>query len=354
MNESVELIVSQPPLNAAVVFASAESVDAILKSVESKVRAYVADISTKAGRDDCASVAYKVARSKTALDDLGKKHGEDLRKALGDLNAKRRTVVDRLDALRDEVRAPLDTWEGAQTAHEAELVKIIGFASFDGVEPTAAVIEQRILQMDGNPAREWGEFADRAAEAYEATGGKLDDMLVRARQREADAFELDVLRKEKEERAIAEANALAEAAAAEAIRVAAEAAVKRATEKAEAKIESDRIALEKAETDRVEALAMAESDKTAAVEAGLASERARVLAQQKADEAEAKRRAEDKEHRRTINSAVARAMMVALLAGHEDRSQEDRDEIYKAMLAVSMKLITAIVKGEVPHTRITY
>ena len=94
-------------------------IDAILARVETDARAVHADATTSKGRDVIRAIAFKVARSKTALDDAGKKLNEDARTQINAVDAERRKVRDRLDALRDEVRAPLTKWE----ADEADRVQ---------------------------------------------------------------------------------------------------------------------------------------------------------------------------------------------------------------------------------------
>ncbi len=77
----------------------------ILTKLETEVRARAAklDISTDFGRKEIASLAYKVARSKTALDKSGKDLTEDIRKQKEAIDAERRKVTERLDSLKDEV-----------------------------------------------------------------------------------------------------------------------------------------------------------------------------------------------------------------------------------------------------------
>ena len=69
-SESTDLVALRV-LTPAVVFVPG-GVDKIIGQIEAEVRAVKTDISTKAGREAIGSLAYKVARSKTALDDMGK------------------------------------------------------------------------------------------------------------------------------------------------------------------------------------------------------------------------------------------------------------------------------------------
>lgn len=83
------------------------------------------DMSVEANRKAVASLAYKVARSKTAIDDVGKAYVAELKKRPGEIDALRKKARDRLDALRDRIRAPVDEWERQQReAEEAELRRV--------------------------------------------------------------------------------------------------------------------------------------------------------------------------------------------------------------------------------------
>ena len=65
-------IIAGGTLKAEMVFVPG-GVDSILERIFAEARSTPRDISTPAGRDAIKSLAYKVARSKTALDDMGKK-----------------------------------------------------------------------------------------------------------------------------------------------------------------------------------------------------------------------------------------------------------------------------------------
>ena len=65
-----ELIVLES-LNPIEVFTN-NGLDKIIDKIEADIKSIVTDATTKKGRDEIASLAYKVARSKTTLDDMGK------------------------------------------------------------------------------------------------------------------------------------------------------------------------------------------------------------------------------------------------------------------------------------------
>ena len=106
------------------------AIDMILERIEREAREQAAslEISTEVSRQAIASLAYKIARSKTYIDDRGKDLGESLRTQLEAINSERKRARERLDLLKDEVRKPLTDWENLdkarQAAHERELTGI--------------------------------------------------------------------------------------------------------------------------------------------------------------------------------------------------------------------------------------
>ena len=115
--------------NAVQIFTGG-GMNAILDDIEAKVRAIPLDPSTAPGREEIRSVAYRVARTKVALDAEGKKLTEGWRTATQKVNEERRRATERLEALAEEVRAPLTEFENKErnrvAAHEAALLDITG------------------------------------------------------------------------------------------------------------------------------------------------------------------------------------------------------------------------------------
>ena len=107
-----ELVVVEK-LNPVEIFSDG-GVDKILNDIETKALSIVTDVSTPAGRRDIASLAFKVARSKTLLDDMGKVMVDDAKKKVKTMDAHRKTIRDTLDALKEKVRAPLTEWEAEE------------------------------------------------------------------------------------------------------------------------------------------------------------------------------------------------------------------------------------------------
>lgn len=107
--------------NALAVFTGEnDALELIIKQIEQDARAVVADVNTAKGRDAIRSTAANVAKAKARIDDAGKTLVADLKELPKKIDASRKSVRDRLDALRDEVRKPLSDWEAEQERIKAE------------------------------------------------------------------------------------------------------------------------------------------------------------------------------------------------------------------------------------------
>jgi colicin import membrane protein len=321
-------------LTPAVVFAPG-GVEEIVSKLETEVRAIPRDMTTEEGREAIRALAYKVARSKTALDDMGKELVAGIKKQSGAIDAERRTIRDRLDALRDEVRGPLTAWEDAEKdrvdGHERALVWIIESPRF-ATPPTVAMICAQIDDLAQLALRDWEEFHERAEAAIRDAYAALHPMLAAAEQAERDASELAELRQMKADREAADNAAAAAANAAADARIHAEQQRARDAERAEQ---------EKArEIARAE---QAEKDKAAAVAKAIEDERQRAAAKEAASKAAIAKLMENKRHRTKIHREAAEAILALILneecavAGH-----------------LTSVICEAIAAGKVPHVSITY
>jgi len=329
-------------------------VDDVLERIAKAARAEKPDVSTRQGRKDIASLALKVAKSKTHLDEMGKDLASDWKAQASRVDAERRKVRDFLDALKEEVRAPLTKYEQAEearvAAHKAALAAIPEAANY-GMMETSAELAAWLERCRNYPARDWQEFEQAAADALAAEIARTEALHSAALQREAEAAELARLRVEQQERdrqeAIrlqAEREARIAAEAAEKARLDAEAAAERARLKAAHEAEEYRRNVE-AEAARAEAATKAaqeraeQAERRTAQEAAeaVAAEQRRVAAARAAEEAETARRAANVAHKTKINREVLAALTGCGVA-------ED----------VGKVVIASIVRGEIPHVSISY
>lgn len=325
MSEVTDLVVIEKQ-NAMAVFTTKEQLDPIIEAIEKEARSLVPDVSTRKGRDAIASMAHKVARSKTYIDNAGKDLVAELKALPKQIDESRRIVRERLDALKDEVRKPLTDWENAESARKealqqrlADLRAIADVIDGVGNYLPSVEIQQRIesakaVALDDS----WQEVAAEAGVAKDATIQQLEAALIVAKQREHEAAELERLRKEAEEKARLEREENIRREAAERARRDTEAQHKAELEAAARREAEEKARAELAERQRIEAEQRVEREKQEAEararrekEEAVAAERrrqeeaeaARLAEEQRKAEEEA-RRAADKEHRRTVNRRV--------------------------------------------------
>ena len=316
-------------------FKSPESIEQVLARIEEEARSYVPDISTAKGRKEIASLAHKIARSKTALDSAGKELNAELRERINAVDAERRRIRDRLDRLKAEVRAPLDQWEQKEAERkdriraQIEKMKYQSITAMNQSDEIAAAIEV-LESIKIGP--EWGEFDGMAAEVRDGTLTRLRDALTAAREREAQAAELERLRKEAIKREAEERERQKREED------------RRKKEAAEA--EKQRIAAEAAEKARREAQ---EREERLRREAAAREEKLRMEAEQAKRAAEQAKRAAEEQHR---DAEVHRKKA---LASDEIRMKIKADIIagIKALphLRVST-LADAMIDGRIPHIRV--
>ncbi|EIY5469774.1 hypothetical protein RFD60_001919 [Klebsiella pneumoniae] len=323
MSEIMDLVVIEKK-NAMAVFTNNDQIDPLIEAIEKEARSLVPDVTTKKGRDAIASMAHKVARSKTYIDNAGKDLVAELKALPKQIDESRRVVRERLDALKDEVRRPLTEWEAEQERIKAEEAMNALHAEAlamneDFDRQLAARIEsdhEMALLMNDAFDR---EQADKAAEA----------------ERQRITHEEEIKR-------------LAAAAAAREVEQRAqrereEAAHREAVLKAQA---------EQAERDRIAAEQKAEADKQAAIEAERRKaqeeadrirreaeqrEQAR-LAEEKRKADEQARREADVKHRKAVGAEIVKALLA--------NTSLTRDQ--------AIEVLTAVKDGRIPHTGISY
>ncbi|HBR7525483.1 hypothetical protein [Klebsiella pneumoniae] len=323
MSEIMDLVVIEKK-NAMAVFTNNDQLDPLIEAIEKEARSLVPDVTTKKGRDAIASMAHKVARSKTYIDNAGKDLVAELKALPKQIDESRRVVRERLDALKDEVRRPLTEWEAEQERIKAEEAMNALHAEalamneeFD--RQLAARIEsdhEMALLMNDAFDR---EQADKAAEA----------------ERQRIAHEEEIKR-------------LAAAAAAREV----EQRAQREREEAAHREAVLRAQAEQAERDRIAAEQKAEADKQAAVEAERRKaqeeadrirreaeqrEQAR-LAEEKRKADEQARREADVKHRKVVGTEIVKALLA--------NTSLTRDQ--------AIEVLTAVKDGRIPHTGISY
>lgn len=302
-----ELVVIEKS-TALEVFKSSDSVEDIIRKVEQEVNSFIPDVTTVKGRKEIASLAYKVAQSKTYLDGLGKDLVAELKEIPKLIDANRRTVRERFDTLRDKVRQPLAEWEAEQERIEAEKQMLAWHeealemnTAFDKALAERFESDHEIaLLMNEKFDRDLAEAkaeAERQRIAYE-------DELKRQAVEQA---KLEAERKAQQEKEAAELKAKQEI----------EAATKREREAKEAQERAEREKLEaiqRAEQAAKDAKEKAEREKLAAIEAERKKQadiEAERLAEEERKRQEDVKRQANKKHQKEINNQAMQDLIDA-------------------------------------------
>ncbi|RUO05283.1 hypothetical protein [Enterobacter hormaechei] len=311
MSEVTDLVVIEKQ-NAMAVFTTKEQLDPIIEAIEKEARSLVPDVSTRKGRDAIASMAHKVARSKTYIDNAGKDLVAELKALPKQIDESRRIVRERLEALKDEVRRPLTEWEAEQERIKAE--EAMNALHAEALEMNIKFDQELAakFEADHEMALLMNKDFDRDREEQRR--------LAEQAQRERD----ERLKQEAAEQARRDAEAKHKAEI--------EAAARReAEEKARAELaERQRIEAEqRAVREKQEAEARAEREKAAAVEAerlkAKQAEEKRLAEEKRIADEQAKREA-DVKHRKTVGTNIVNA-----LTSHTSITREQAIEVLTAL-----------------------
>jgi len=108
------------PVDIPALFTTEGAIENILAEIEKRATDFDADVGTAKGRKEIASMAHKVARSKTLIDGEGKKLVADMKAKTKTIDAERKKVRDFCDDLKGRVRKPLDDWQAAEDERVAK------------------------------------------------------------------------------------------------------------------------------------------------------------------------------------------------------------------------------------------
>ncbi len=323
MSEIMDLVVIEKK-NAMAVFTNNDQLDPLIEAIEKEARSLVPDVTTKKGRDAIASMAHKVARSKTYIDNAGKDLVAELKALPKQIDESRRVVRERLDALKDEVRRPLTEWEAEQERIKAE--------------EAMNALHAEALAMNEEFDR---QLAARIESDHEMAL-LMNDAFDREQAEKKAEAERQRISREEEIKRQAEEKAKREAAE----------QAQREIDAAAAREREAILAKERAEREQREAAERAEREKQAAVEAERRkaqeeAERIRREAEQReqARLAEEKRKADeqarreaDVKHRKAVGTEIVKALLA--------NTSLTRDQ--------AIEVLTAVKDGRIPHTGISY
>lgn len=363
MNEqSKELIVIDDNFKPLEVFSKVKGLDPIIEQIKQKVKEEDFDMSTEEGRTYIMSFAKnKIGGSKVLLQKMANALTEDWKAQTKAVRDETNRMCDEVDKIRDEITEPVKAFRQIDkdriAKHESSLDYLRDATAYDSLS-TMEQIEETIKKVNSYSSIEHEEFADRYTARMEYANDVLTIKLNSLKKAEAQAAELEKLRKEKEDRdqkdreeklkqdaadaAKKEAEEKA-AADAKAVKEAADKATKEIEYKAakEAdKAEEQRLSMMK-EKEEADAKVKAAEEATAKAEKEAAdaaqAERDLMAAEKKEEQEAAAIREADVKHRKKINNETLEALVNAGIS----------DEHGKLV-------IQAIARNEIPHVTIQY
>lgn len=340
--------------NPVLAFTQPEKFTEFLKGIRDELEAFKPDVSTAKSRGEIAAMAFRVTKQKTAIDKAGKELNADKRKEIDAVDAERRKIWDKLEALADEIRKPLTDWENAEKEREKAKSEILDRLHGAVYDPNSSESVRLAIQKATDIAIDPEIFRDETNDAVNGKAETLTNLniaLERATRHEADQAELRRLREEKEAREREEAD-----------RIAHESAERAERERAEREKEAERQAEERRQRDIQEAAEKARQDEIR--KAREEAERRDREAQEKIDAANReadriKKETDDRERARLAEEKRIRDEQEA-----RERDKAHRGAIMKAAKEsliengldepTARKIVLAIVAGEIANVKLVF
>jgi hypothetical protein len=343
MNNLIEL----PKESALDVFMADKGLDPYIEIVRKEVSGLVPDVTSRKGRDHIASIAAKIAKSKTYLDGVGKELVAELKRKPKIIDAERKRMRDILDALKDDVREPLTRWEEEQRERretiEAEIANIIAFRQElpDRSEAVKKILDS--VKQIGVDESFFGEFSAQAADEIGRTVRALSSHYNDCLKREAEQEELKRLRAEMAAREAKERDERIAREAAERARLEAEEAAKALAEKAKAELELAKLEAERRDREAKER----EAELQRQVEQAKLEKEEREKAEKERMEAERIRLEKEEAERKEAEKLAIEQQKLK-----DSLKQEREREALQALSEVThefMEVFNAIKNGNIPH-----
>lgn len=144
-------VVVQVNENPALAILNEEKFEAFYEKIKKEAAKVSGDVSTNKARDEVRSMAFKIAKTRTAIDKARLGLTEEWRTKTNQANAAGKAIKERLEALEDQVRKPLTDWE--QAGNVAELRAVFGevykhFPAYDDATRDALTDLKDAVKLD--------------------------------------------------------------------------------------------------------------------------------------------------------------------------------------------------------------
>lgn len=329
----------------------------VLDEIKEFTESFVPDMETKQGRTDIASLAMKIAKSKTYIDGIGKEIVTELKAKPKLIDAERKKARDFLDNLKNEIRKPLTDWENAEKErvekHDFNLKLIKDQLTQINTTLPIEDIERSFKFLNDLDLSTYEEFQNRATMYLKESISYVESMLIDKRSMVKAKEDHDRLLKENEELERKNREAKIKADAKEKAEKDAEVKAQLEKEKLildKKKAEQElRDIKEKAENDKLKAI---ENEKRIIQEQKEIAERAKkkeehdrlLIEQQKINEEKRLKEAEEKRvldfnHRRKINLDASLSLLNTALFLNKEQAET---------------IVRSIIQGKIENISIKY
>jgi hypothetical protein len=309
------------------------------------------DYRSPKGNREARSHIHNLRKSKAAVERTRKDAKDEALKYGKAVDARAKGIVGRLEDMIKVHKEPLDRLEQEEEArvagHKEKIEELKRTINAFPDESSKRLRDRLKFLTDFTIDESWDEFEEQAMEIATQGLETLKQRLLAAEKAEAEAAELEALRKEKAERDRKDAEEKA----------AREAAEKAEREAKERKEREDRIAKEAAEYAEKAARAAQKKAEREAEEAKKRAKEAEQRAKDKAErearekaeaeEAARQKREADKKLRATVRSAITKNMVAEIKLSLKNTDQCAVPEIVET-------LINAIEEGNIPYLKIEY
>lgn len=185
-------------------FSEKNGLDPVLDEIKSIVSKFEPCLETATSRKEIASMANKVAKSKTYIDGLGKDLVSEWKEKSKRVDNERKRVREELDKLKEEVRKPLTEWENKEKERvrnlELKIESLKGFLT-PNYELSSESLKLDLDKLESIIIDEsWEEYGLEALNIKEKALINQRNAYEKILKQEKEQAELERLRKEKEER----------------------------------------------------------------------------------------------------------------------------------------------------------
>lgn len=175
-------------------FLNKENFEPILEFARERSEKLVADPTTKDGQIARKTLAKRIGQVQKAIEEKGNEVAKILKEKPNKIDYTRRMVKQTLLKYKEDVLAPLKEIEARQ-----DLIAEIANLPATGIGCDSYALRDLIARLDDYEAKDWKESATTAFEAIKIARAQLNSMLTSVEKSEADARELEELRKKKAE-----------------------------------------------------------------------------------------------------------------------------------------------------------